>query len=144
MIGTGKMGDNARIQLHYEGGSNGVPETVIGKFPAADEQARAMAGAGGAYYSEVMFYRNLAPETAMRTPEIYGSELSDDRTTFLLLMEDMSPAEPGSQFVGESFDRSKLALAEAAKLAGYKKFHMTVEFCGILNMPTKSIMRIMT
>ena len=117
MIGTGKMGDNARLKLQYEGDSGDLPSMIIGKFPAADEQARTMAGAQGAYYSEVMFYRDLAPNTAMRTPTIYASELSGDRTTFLLLMEDMSPAEPGSQFVGESLERSKLALSEAAKLA---------------------------
>jgi hypothetical protein len=53
----------------------------------------------------------------MRTPAIYGSELSEDRTEFLLLMEDMSPAEPGSALLGESRDHSELALAQVAKLA---------------------------
>jgi hypothetical protein len=77
-----------------------------------------MAGAQGAYYNEVMFYRELAPRTTMRTPTVYASELSDDRSEFLLLMEDMAPAEPGSQLVGESRQRASLALKEAARLAG--------------------------
>jgi hypothetical protein len=117
LIGTGKMGDNVRIELGYEGDASSAPSTLVGKFPAADEQARAMAGAQGAYYSEVMFYREFAKRTQMRTPHIYASELSADKTTFLLLMEDLSPAEPGSQLVGESRERSSLALCEAAKLA---------------------------
>jgi hypothetical protein len=117
LIGTGKMGDNARYTLAYEGASEGAPKTLIAKFPAADDRARAMAGAQGAYYNEVMFYRELAPGTSMRTPAIYGSELSDDRTSFLLLMADMSPAAPGSQLDGESRGHASLALREAAKLA---------------------------
>ncbi len=117
VIGTGKMGDNARFTLSYEGAPPDVPATLVGKFPAADETARSMAGAQGAYYNEVMFYRELAPGTTMRTPFIYASELSEDRTSFLLLMEDMAPAEPGSQLQGESLQNTRLALAEAAKLA---------------------------
>jgi len=117
IIGTGKMGDNARFTLEYEGAAPGAPRTLVGKFPATDEQARGMAGAQGAYYNEVMFYRELAPGTRMRTPIIYGSELSADRSSFLLLMEDMAPAEPGSQLTGASPAQTRLALREAARLA---------------------------
>ena len=121
IIGTGKMGDNARFTLRYEGCHDAQhgspPDTLIAKFPAADEQARAMAGAHGAYYNEVMFYRELAASTPMRTPKIYGSELSEDRSSFLLLMEDMAPAEPGNNLLGESRDHAVLALGQVAKLA---------------------------
>lgn len=117
LIGTGKMGDNVRITLAYEGAQGGLPATLVAKLPAADETARAMAGMQGAYYAEVMFYREFAARTSMRTPQIYASELSADKTSFMLLMQDMSPAEPGSQLVGESRERSAVALAEAAKLA---------------------------
>jgi hypothetical protein len=117
IIGTGKMGDNARIILEYEGDRGNAPNSLVAKFPASDATARAMAGAQGAYYNEVMFYRNLAPGTAMRLPEIYGSEVSDDRSSFLLLMEDLSPARPGSNLTGESREHAAQALAEVAKLA---------------------------
>jgi hypothetical protein len=117
LIGTGKMGDNARFCLSYGGEAGSAPTTVVGKFPAADETARAMASAGGAYYNEVMFYRELAPRTSMRTPHIYVAELSEDNTEFMLLMEDLAPAEPGSAFVGESRERSLLVLEQIARLA---------------------------
>lgn len=117
IIGTGKMGDNARYSLRYDGPADGAPKTLVAKLPATDERARAMAGAQGAYFNEVMFYRDLAPGTSMRTPTIYASELSEDRTSFLLLMEDLSPAEPGSQLIGESRPHASVALGEAAKLA---------------------------
>lgn len=117
IIGTGKMGDNARYQLTYEGERGAAPDTLIAKFPASDEHARAMAGAHGAYYNEVMFYRELADGSAMRTPAIYGSELSEDHTSFLLLMEDMAPAEPGNNLMGETRVRAEMVLDEVAKLA---------------------------
>jgi hypothetical protein len=117
VIGTGKMGDNARFTLKYEGEQGSAPDSVIIKFPAEDETARAMAGAQGAYYNEVMFYRHLAHRTTMRTPAIYANEITDDRLLFVTAMEDMSPAEPGSQLVGESLAHARVAMREAAKLA---------------------------
>ena len=117
IIGNGKMGDNARFRLDYEGEQGDAPDIVVGKFPAQDETARAMAGAQGAYYNEVMFYRHLADRTAMHTPLIYANEISEDRLRFVTLMEDMSPAKPGSQLVGESLEHTRTAMGEAAKLA---------------------------
>lgn len=117
IIGTGKMGDNARFTLRYRGDQGEAPDTLVAKFPAADEHARAMAGAHGAYYNEVMFYRELASGTAMRTPAIYGTELSDDHASFLLLMEDMSPAEPGNNLEGADRASTETVLDEVAKLA---------------------------
>jgi Ecdysteroid kinase-like family len=117
IIGTGKMGDNARFKLSYDGEPGRAPDSLIIKFPARDETARAMAGAQGAYYNEVMFYRHLAQRTTMRTAAIYVNEISDDRMSFITGMEDMAPAEPGSQLVGESLFHARMAMAEAARLA---------------------------
>jgi len=117
IIGTGKMGDNARFTLRYEGSSAGAPDSVIIKFPAEDETARAMAGMQGAYYNEVMFYRHLAARTTMRTPKIYANIISEDRLLFNTVMEDMSPAAPGNQLVGATRAQTRIALREAAKLA---------------------------
>ncbi len=117
LIGGGKMGDNARYFLTYDGAADRAPSTLVAKFPAADERARTMAGAAGAYYNEVMFYRVLAPRTSIRIPSVYGSEISADRAAFLLLLEDMAPAEPGIQTVGESRSHTVTALGEAVKLA---------------------------
>ena len=116
-IGTGKIGDNARFALRYEGDAEGAPATVVGKFAAEDETARTMAGAQGAYYNEVMFYRHLASRTTIRIPVIYASVISEARDEFILLMQDLAPAEPGRQLVGASLGQTRLVLAEAAKLA---------------------------
>jgi hypothetical protein len=116
IIGTGKMGDNFRYSLSYDGDYD-APLTLIAKLPATDETARTMAGALGAYYNEVMFYKHLATGTAMRTPLIYANEVNAEGTEFVTLMEDLAPAEPGSQLVGESLQHTRMALQEAAQLA---------------------------
>jgi len=115
MIGTGKMGDNARFNLSYDGQYD-APATLIAKLPATDETAKMMAGGMGAYLKEVMFYKELARETSMYTAKIYLALIDDDGGNFIILMEDLSPAEPGSQLVGETLEHARSALDEAAKL----------------------------
>lgn len=115
VIGTGKMGDNLRLRLQYSAPCF-APATMIAKLPAADDTARGMAGMMGAYSKEVRFYSELAKHSHMRTPRIYHAMLSDAGTEFILLMEDLAPAEPGNQLDGETLVHAKFALAEAAKL----------------------------
>ncbi len=117
LIGTGKMGDNARFTLTYDGDYS-APATLVAKLPATDETARMMAGGMGAYRKEVMFYKELADKTAMNTPDIYLALVDEDGSDFVILMKDLAPAEPGDQLQGETLVHAKQALAEAAKLHG--------------------------
>ena len=134
IIGTGKMGDNARYTLTYDG-DYGAPATLIAKLPASDETARTMAGKLGAYYNEVMFYKHLAPRSDMSTPAIYANEVNAEGTEFVTLMEDLAPAQPGSQLVGESLEHTRLALQQAVKLAA--SFYADTEI-GSLDFVTAS------
>lgn len=129
VIGTGKMGDNVRFRIDYAGEPKTLPSTLVGKFPAEDPKAREMAGLQGAYYHEVMFYRHVAPQTLARVPRIYVNEIADTRTEFVTLMEDLAPAEPGSQFVPETQERARMALREAARFTA--TFYGSQEFSGV-------------
>ena len=111
VIGTGKMGDNARFTLSYQGDHGQAPESMIIKFPAEDETARMMAGAQGAYYNEVMFYRHLAGHTQMRTPAIYADSAyeiltreSRDFTGQAVLCEDVLKASGVTDFAPYAAD----------------------------------------
>jgi hypothetical protein len=117
IIGTGKMGDNVRFQLSYDGDCD-APISLIAKLPAADETARTMAAYTGAYRKEVMFYRELADLSEIDTPEIYCARIDDSGADFIILMEDLAPAQPGDQLLGENIERAGRALAEVAKLHG--------------------------
>jgi hypothetical protein len=114
-IDTGKMGDNARFRLCYDGNYK-APCTLIAKLPAADDTARAIAGGLGAYRKEVMFYKDLAGLSSIRTPEIYLALIDASGSNFILLMEDLSPAKPGNQLASETIEHAKQALSESAKL----------------------------
>lgn len=116
IIGTGKMGDNARLQLQYEGDANNAPLSLIAKLPAQDETARTMAAAMGAYKKEVLFYQQLAKQTSVNIPRVTVSLIDEQGADFIILMEDMAPAVPGDQFISESFERAKSVLLEAAQL----------------------------
>lgn len=120
VIGTGKMGDNVRLNIEYSGNTQ-APRSLVAKLPAADETARTMASYTGAYRKEVMFYRELAQLTDMDTPAIYCAEVNDDGSRFIIVMEDLAPAEPGDQLLGESTARAQLAISAVAKL--HATFH---------------------
>lgn len=115
VIGTGKMGDNVRLNLTYDN-SDGGPATVVAKLPAADPKSREMAALTGAYRFETRFYQELAKESASRLAMIYHAEVNDTGDDFIIVMEDLAPAVPGNQIVGESLDRARCAMREAALL----------------------------
>lgn len=118
MIGHGKMGDNVRYELTYENAPQGAPRSVVAKLPAADPVARNSSAAQGSYWREVSFYREVAPRSEMRVPRAYVSLVDDNRADYVILMEDLAPAEPGDQIDGCGPERAELALREAAKLHG--------------------------
>ncbi|MBT4522216.1 MAG: phosphotransferase [Halieaceae bacterium] len=120
VIGTGKMGDNVQFTIGYDHPCN-APATLVAKLPASDETARSMAGSLGAYRREVMFYSELAGQTTMSTPTVYLQMMDQDGMDFVIVMEDLSMAEPGNQLIGETPERAMHAMAEVAKL--HAAFH---------------------
>lgn len=113
-VGTGQMAHNERFYLTYSDQSEAGPATLVGKFPSPSQESRA-AGAAGGYDNEVRFYRDLAQHTTARIPACYFAAVSDDSTTFTLLLEDLAPAQQGNQI-----DAAPLVQIEAAviNLAG--------------------------
>ena len=118
MIGTGKMGDNARLTIEYDNNSHpdSLPNSLVVKLPAADPIAKQMSASSGAYAREVLFYQEQAQYTDMHLPKIYYSASDEKGEEFIILMEDMAPAEPGDQLQGETIHRAEMAIDQAAKL----------------------------
>lgn len=100
-VGTGQMAHNERIFLEYDGDAGSAPRTLVGKFPSPSAESRA-AGAAGGYLAEVRFYTELASKLSIRVPACYYGALSDDASSFTLLLEDMAPAVQGDQIAGAS------------------------------------------
>jgi hypothetical protein len=116
-VGTGQMADSYRLTLEYEGPAREAPGSVVVKVPSTDPTSRA-SGAAGGYGTEVRFYTELASDVAIRTPHCYHGAISEANDEFILVLEDLAPAEQGDQIRGCEPSEAELALANLAGLHG--------------------------
>lgn len=114
-IGTGQVGDSARIALTYDR-ECAAPATIAGKFPAEDATSRATAAAFGLYAKEVSFYREIAPQLGVRTPQTLATELADDGVDFILMFEDLGPARGGNQLASCTAADARAGIRQAAAI----------------------------
>jgi hypothetical protein len=115
-VGTGQIGDSVRFQLGYARRGDDAPASLVGKFPSAGEESRATGVALGNYLREVRFYQQLAPTALIHTPRCYFTDVDEATSEFVLMMEDLAPAEQGDQLRGVTLAQARLAVIEAAKL----------------------------
>jgi hypothetical protein len=114
-IGTGQMCDCVRLDLRYDRPTD-APSSVVAKLPAADETSRATAKSLRSYESEVRFYQELAPDLPIRTPRAYYADIDVESARFVLLLEDLAPAQQGDQLGGCTPAQAHMALQELVKL----------------------------
>jgi hypothetical protein len=115
-VGTGQIGDSVRFALAFEGNANGAPQTLVGKFPSHSDQSRQTGVTLGNYIREVHFYNHLAEGAGIRVPRNYFARVDEATSEFVLMMEDLAPAEQGDQMAGVTLDQARAAIMEAAKL----------------------------
>ncbi len=98
-IGTGQIGMCIRYDIVYEQPGNG-PTSLIGKFASPDPLSRATGVQLRNYIKEVSFYQTLKEKLTIRTPDCLYAEIDGEGPIFMLLLEDLSPAEQGDQLSG--------------------------------------------
>ena len=108
-IGTGKVGEIVRYALGWRPGVEG-PASVVGKFASRDAASRQAGLRTGTYVREVSFYRGLAETVHLKVPACHGVELDPESGSFVLVLEDLTPALQGDQMKGCSVDEAALAL----------------------------------
>lgn len=114
-VGTGQMGDSFRIHLTCSPGAH-CPETLVGKFTAADEQSRATGVSMRTAEVEVRFYQQVAPELPARIAHCYYADVDPATARFVLLLEDLAPLSVGDQVKGCTVDQAASAVEELAKV----------------------------
>lgn len=112
--GTGMMAEIAKLDLQYKGNQGSAPASLIAKFASQNPTNREIAAAYKLYERETRFLSELDPMTDVRTPATYLSILDQDR--FLILMEDLTDYDVGSQVVGATLRESELAIDQLIKL----------------------------
>ncbi len=113
-IGDGLVGLNLRVGL--EGTDPAVPASVVVKLPSLDETSRATGIALRNYEREVKFYLHVADTVDIGIPHCHHGEWSEDTGDFVLVLQDMAPAEQGDQVTGCSPAMAVAAVEELAKL----------------------------
>lgn len=115
-VGTGQIGQSVKFTFDYAHAAPGAPASLVGKFPSPGDESRATGIALGNYIREVNFYKHLAPTASIATPKCYFTDVDPKTSEFVLMMEDLSPAEQGDQLKGCTLDQARLAVAQAANL----------------------------
>lgn len=115
-VGTGQIGDSVRFTLEYERAPENAPASLVGKFPAAGEESRAAGVSLGNYVREVRFYQHLAPTARISTPRCWFTDADDATSEFVLIMDDLAPAEQGDQLKGVTLDQAREVVVQAARL----------------------------
>ncbi len=108
-IGTGQVANCARLTVEYDS-PTAAPATLVAKTGNTNPDLREKIKKHGAYEREVGFYRELANGLDVPTPQCYYSDLDVDAGTFVLLLEDLSPAVQGDQIAGCSLDVARVAV----------------------------------
>ncbi|WP_051062781.1 phosphotransferase family protein [Ilumatobacter nonamiensis] len=114
-IGDGLVGLNLRVST---GGAVGAPDSVVIKLPSLDETSRATGIALRNYECEVKFYEHIASTVDIRVPHCHHGEWDEESGDFVLVLEDMAPAEQGDQVTGCDVETARLAVVELAQLHG--------------------------
>lgn len=116
-VGSGQMCDSIRLELTYDRPApEWAPASLVAKLPAADESSRAAAMSLRSYEIEVRFYQELAPTLPIRTPRVHHADIDVGSGTFVLLLEDLTPARQGDQLEGCDPRQAAAAVDELVRL----------------------------
>lgn len=108
-VGTGQIGTCYRVRL-----DDGT--TVLAKLPATDPAARDMLAT--TYRMEWRFYTEIAPTVTVRVPATHYAAMAETGGDFVLLLEDLAPAEQGDQIAGCTSAQAEDAVVNLAGLHG--------------------------
>lgn len=115
-IGDGLVGMNLRVVII--GAPEGSPRSVVVKLPSPDPVSRATGIGLRNYEREVKFYLDIAPTVDIRVPNCHHGDWDATTGDFVLVLEDMAPAQQGDQITGCSIEHAGAAVAELARLHG--------------------------
>jgi len=131
-VGTGQIGDCVRFALDYKNAQPDAPRSLVGKFPSESPESRQAGVSLGNYHREVQFYLHLQAKARISTPRCYYTDVDEASHDFVLIMEDLTPAEQGDQLAGVDLETARRVIVEGAKLhAAFWKDETLDEFAWV-------------
>lgn len=103
------------LELKYDDIVQNAPPSLVVKFHGNSASTRAQFEALGIYEKEVRFYQTLARENTLPVPLCYAAEFDENSGDFVLLLEDLSAARPGS-WVDDPVGDIREALTHLARI----------------------------
>jgi hypothetical protein len=115
--GVGFVGQLARLRLEFSGDRHGLPDVMVAKFPIEDPMAQYIAQMYGFYRTEAECYRQAKTiGLGVATPAVYLTEVSDDDSATLILMEDLGDARMADQVSGADLADAQAVVDAGAQL----------------------------
>ncbi|MGH9055513.1 MAG: phosphotransferase [Acidimicrobiales bacterium] len=114
-IGLGSIADSVRLTPSWDRPTP-APPSVVAKVPSSDPTSRATGFATRTYEIEAAFYAELADTVHVNRPTCYLARFDAEREAYVVLLEDLAPAEPGDQVEGCSPDDAASVMPELAAL----------------------------
>jgi hypothetical protein len=114
-IGNGNIADSVRLVPTWDRPTAG-PASVVAKVPSSEEVSRATGFATRTYELEAAFYNELAATVWVNRPVCYVAHYDVEEERYVVLLEDMSPAEAGDQVSGCRPEDAAAVMPELAAL----------------------------
>jgi hypothetical protein len=114
--GVGMVGQLARLTISYSSDATSLPQHMIAKLPSPYEANRAQMQMFRYYTREALFYREVAPQSGVRTPHCYWSAIDFENNLSALLLEDLGHLEVSDQIAGMTPEHAERAIRAVASL----------------------------
>ena len=95
-----------------------VPQSVIVKLPTVNAIALRLANWMYLHRRELVYYRDIAPRTELKVPQLLYGDYDEKSRRVVLVMEDLGGMEGVPQLDGVGIDRARRAIREIATLQG--------------------------
>jgi len=115
---TNAFGRLLRCHLTTDGGTAAAPASVIVKLPTANPTAFRFARWLAMHERECLFYRRLATQAPIRSPELLYGDFDESTHRFVLVLEDLRDLEVPPR-TGVEAGRARRAIREIARLHGH-------------------------
>lgn len=115
-VGEGFLGQVARVTLHREVGATSSLSSLVAKFASQDDSTREFARTQNVYARELGFYRDIGAESGIPIPQCYFGALEQENYDYVLLLEDLSPAQASDQVEGTGVTESRQVVEAFAKV----------------------------
>ncbi|MCE3552875.1 ecdysteroid 22-kinase family protein [Pseudonocardia sp. RS11V-5] len=113
-VGNGLVCESIRFTLTYDGEAGEAPASVVCKFPSEVEAFRQVAAGELLYTRETTFYAELVAALDVRAPHCFHVARDEASGDFVLVLEDLGPAETGDQIAGCSLAQAEAVMDAAA------------------------------